>query len=237
MHKVIILSLGVIILIGGIIMAQQQGKNPAEESSSSNLQQEDEQSKRFDCLPDDVTLKDVVTYHKATQKNITVKDKLLKLKAQCENGKLVDEHHKEIRFFRVQCWGTPCRLQRASTAQQDELKEMERNTVVVMGCNPLISEPRFCFQERELCISFQAARIPSVLCRFSIIISRWRAHRHRATVKQATSQAFCLATPGPSLERQFFKIYCATSVQSGHHLFKSAAKTEVAGSAALSTVP
>ena len=147
MHKVIILSLAVILLFGGIIIAQQQNKNPAEESSSSSLQRnhtvkdEDRQENRFDCLPDEVTLKDVVTYNKGNpRKNITVKDKLLKLKAQCENGKLVDEHHKEIRFFRVQCWGNPpADYKERQQLQQDELKKMEKKyTVVVLGCNPLI---------------------------------------------------------------------------------------------------
>ena len=146
MHKVMILSLGVILLFGGIIMAQQQSKNPAEESSSSTLQcntvkDEDQQASRFDCLPDDVTLKDVVTYNKGnSRKNVTVKDKLLKLKAQCKNGKLVDDDHKEIRFFRVQCWGNPpADYKERQQRQQEELKELEKKyTVVVMGCNTLI---------------------------------------------------------------------------------------------------
>ena len=145
MHQVMNLSLGVILLFGGMIMTRQQSKRPAEESSSPSLQRnvlndEDQQATRFDCLPDEVTLKDVVTYKGSAGKNITVKDKLLKLKARCKNGKLVDQHRREIRFFRMQCWGNPpADYRERQQRQQDELKEMKKKyTVVVMGCNPLV---------------------------------------------------------------------------------------------------
>jgi hypothetical protein len=146
MRQVMILALGVLLLPGAISMAQCQGKHSAKGDPSSSAQsntmndKDQPEATQFDCLPDDTTLKDVVTYRADASKNVTVKDKLIELKAKCENGKLVDEHHKEIRFFRVQCWGNPpADYRERQQQQQDELKELEKKyTVVVLGCNRFI---------------------------------------------------------------------------------------------------
>ncbi|MGB7923230.1 MAG: hypothetical protein WCF57_08300 [Pyrinomonadaceae bacterium] len=127
-------------------MAQCQGKNSAKGEPSSGAQsntmddKDQQEAARFDCLPEDTTLKDVVTYKGDASKNVTVRDKLIALKAKCENGKLVDARRKEIRFFRIQCWGNPpADYRERQQRQQDELKELEKKyTVIVMGCNRFI---------------------------------------------------------------------------------------------------
>ena len=141
MRTVIILSLGILLLCGVIIMAQQQGKKSGSECTPSASQSNSagEEAAQFNCLPDDITLQDVVTYSIIKpERNETVRDKLSKLKAKCENGKLVDEHRKEIRFFRLECWGNPpADYQERQQQQQDKLKELEKKyTVIVMGCDP-----------------------------------------------------------------------------------------------------
>lgn len=145
MRQVMILALGVLLLPGAMSLAQCQGKNSAKGDSSSKKQStmndKDQQgASQFDCLPEGITLKDVVVYRQKAERNVTVKDKLIELKAKCENGKLVDEHRKEIRFFRVQCWGNaPADYRERQQKQQDELKELQKkHTVVVMECNRFI---------------------------------------------------------------------------------------------------
>ena len=139
MRTVIILSLGILLLCGVIIMAQQQGKKAGSECTPSGSQSNSagEEAAQFNCLPDDITLQDIVTYSIKPERNETVRDKLLKLKAKCENGKLVDEHSKEIRFFRLECWGNPpADYEERQQNQQDKLKELEKKyTVIVMGCD------------------------------------------------------------------------------------------------------
>jgi hypothetical protein len=136
-----ILSLGVLILFGVIVMAQQQSNNSGQAcpaSSPPSNAASNEQAARFDCLPDDITLKDVVTYGFEADKNVTVHDKLIEMKAKCKNGKLVDSHHREVRFFRLECWGNPpADYKERQQQQQERLKELEKKyTVIVMGCNP-----------------------------------------------------------------------------------------------------
>jgi hypothetical protein len=146
MRLAIVLSFGILVALGVIIMAQQQSKAPAQESPSSGSQSKngckaDQQAAQFDCLPDEISLKDVVTYRRNAEKNVTVKDSLLELKAVCKDGHLVDDSGKEIRFFRMQCWGNPpADYRERQQRQQDELKELQKKyTVVVMGCNPFMS--------------------------------------------------------------------------------------------------
>ncbi len=92
------------------------------------------------CLPDDITLGDVVSYNLNTKVNVTVKDELTRLKAKCTNGKLVDEKGKEIKFFRPSCWGNPpADYQEIISKEQKELEELKKKfTVIVINCNPLI---------------------------------------------------------------------------------------------------
>jgi|SRR5215475_15194039 len=94
---------------------------------------------RFDCLPKDVQLNDVVTAG-TKKRNVTVEKTLIQMKAQCRKGKLVDVKRREIRFFRPSCWGNPpndyLEIQQRENAELQKLKRTY--TVIVFGCNPMI---------------------------------------------------------------------------------------------------
>ena len=97
-------------------------------------------AERFPCLPKDVTADQVVSYGlKGTQK-VTVEKRLIELKARCRSGKLLDAKGREIRFFRISCWGNPpadyLEIQERQNKELAELKK--RYTVIVFGCNPMI---------------------------------------------------------------------------------------------------
>jgi hypothetical protein len=100
------------------------------------------QRSRFDCLPKDVRLNDVVTYARTTKGNVTVEKKLIEMKAQCRNRKLVDAKRREIRFFRPSCWGNPpsdyLEIQQRENAELQKLRAT--HAVIVFGCNPMISK-------------------------------------------------------------------------------------------------
>lgn len=93
---------------------------------------------KFDCLPKNVQLSDVVA---STKKgNVTVEKRLIEMKAQCRKGKLVDAKRREIRFFRPSCWGNPppdyLEIQQRENAELQKLKATY--AVIVFGCNPMI---------------------------------------------------------------------------------------------------
>jgi hypothetical protein len=96
--------------------------------------------KKFDCLPKDVRLAEVVSYGGGGKENITVEKKLLEMKARCRNGKLVDARNKEIRFFRGNCWGSPPRdyLEILKRKRQELEKLKKTYSVIEIMCNPMI---------------------------------------------------------------------------------------------------
>jgi len=99
------------------------------------------QRSKFDCLPKDVQLDEVVTYGKGPKGNVTVGKRLIEMKAQCRNGKLVDPRRREIRFFRPSCWGNPppdyLEIQQRENAELEKLKRTY--AVIVFTCNRMIS--------------------------------------------------------------------------------------------------
>jgi hypothetical protein len=99
------------------------------------------QRTKFDCLPNDVGLNDVVTYAKTAKGNVTVQKTLIGMKAQCRNGKLVDAKRREIRFFRPSCWGNPpADYQEIRQRENAELQKLKRTyAVIVFGCDRMIS--------------------------------------------------------------------------------------------------
>lgn len=92
------------------------------------------------CLPDDIKLDDIVSYGMGGKKNVTVEDKLKALKAYCRKGKLVGRDKREIRFFRMECWGNPPPDYQERVSEQNKKLEnlKKRYTVIVLSCNPLI---------------------------------------------------------------------------------------------------
>ena len=99
---------------------------------------------RFDCLPEGYRSTDVVSYRhksKGGEGNLTIEDKLVELKAHCREGKLVDGKGREIRFFRIACFGNP--PSDYEELRQKELEELEKlqkqYCVIVMECDPRIS--------------------------------------------------------------------------------------------------
>jgi hypothetical protein len=99
------------------------------------------QRTKFDCLPNDVGLNDVVTYAKTAKGNVTVQKTLIGMKAQCRNGKLVNAKRREIRFFRPSCWGNPpADYQEIRQRENAELQKLKRTyAVIVFGCDRMIS--------------------------------------------------------------------------------------------------
>jgi hypothetical protein len=76
---------------------------------------------------------------------ITVKQRLVELKARCRRGKLVDRSGREIRFYRLAgCWGNPPPDYREILERQRrELERLKkRYTVIELTCNPDGIDPR-----------------------------------------------------------------------------------------------
>ncbi len=105
----------------------------------------DQRSRKYDCLPKDARLDDVVTYDRTGKQNLTLQKTLINLKATCRKGKLVDAKRRAIRFFRFSCWGhPPPNYLEIERREDEELKKLKRQyTVIVFGCNPMIASVRF----------------------------------------------------------------------------------------------
>jgi hypothetical protein len=97
-------------------------------------------SKNFSCLPEDVRADEVVSYDDKGKPLLTVKKKLIELKARCRKGKLVDAKGREIRFFRISCWGNPPEdYLEIQKREGEELAELKKHyTVIEFGCDPMI---------------------------------------------------------------------------------------------------
>ncbi len=97
-------------------------------------------SKNFSCLPKDVRADEVVSYDAEGKPSLTVKKKLIELKARCRKGKLVDAKGREIRFFRISCWGNPPEdYLEIQKREAEELAELKKHySVIEFGCDPMI---------------------------------------------------------------------------------------------------
>lgn len=98
---------------------------------------ETQKAARFACLPGNVQLTHVVSYGK---REVTVEETLDAMQAKCENGKLVDQNKKEIRFFRIACFGNPpYNYDEIRQREQEEIARLRENfNVIVIECNPMI---------------------------------------------------------------------------------------------------
>ncbi len=104
------------------------------------------QNRFLACLPPDVKADEVISTQTVASKSggeevkkITVRQKLIEIKARCKKGKLVDASGKEIRFYRLAgCWGNPpADYQEILAGQRSEIEELKkRYRVVEIECNP-----------------------------------------------------------------------------------------------------
>jgi hypothetical protein len=98
---------------------------------------------RFACLPEGRQLTDVISYQKTQKANlqaVTIKDKLLALKARCKAGKLIDGKSREIKFFNISCFGNaPDNYEEIVQKERQELAKLQKShTVILIECNPHI---------------------------------------------------------------------------------------------------
>jgi len=97
---------------------------------------------KFPCLPGGLKPSDIVAAQRVGDaqklRQTTVQDTLSRIKARCEDGKLVDRNQREIRFYRVECFGAPTNYAIETTRRQaEELEKLrERYTVITMTCTP-----------------------------------------------------------------------------------------------------
>jgi hypothetical protein len=91
----------------------------------------------FACLPNEIKADYTVSYR---ERNVTVEEKLIELKAYCEDGKLFDGAKKEIRFYRIACFGNPpYNYHEIRQREREEIARLRQSfTVIVMECNPMI---------------------------------------------------------------------------------------------------
>lgn len=100
------------------------------------------------CLPSDIKLSDIVDAKLVTWYNdgrppvvdkVTVEQKLIELKANCRENKIVDSSGKDIYFYRLTgCWGNPpAGYEDIMQKQQEKINKLkEQYTVIEMTCNP-----------------------------------------------------------------------------------------------------
>ena len=124
-------------------LAEGESRRQLAVTTTQDKPREDEDSapsQKFSCLPKDVRADEVVSYDDKGKSSLTVKKKLIELKARCRKGKLVDAEGCEIRFFRISCWGNPPEdYLEIQKREGEELAELEKHySVIVFGCNPMI---------------------------------------------------------------------------------------------------
>jgi len=90
------------------------------------------------CLPPDVKTSEIAVYGSNGKRNVTVADKVKELKGRCSNGMLVGPDKKEIRFFRVTCWGNPpSDYQMVQAEERRKLEALKaKYAVIVIRCDP-----------------------------------------------------------------------------------------------------
>src|SRR4029453_9130033 len=141
-RKLLCLSLYIILLGGGVVLAERESRRQLAVTPTPDHAREGDEpapSKDFSCLPKDVRADEVVSYDIKGKSNLTVEKTLIELKARCRKGKLVDAKGREIRFFRISCWGNPpqdyLEIQKRENEELAALRKLY--TVIVFGCNPL----------------------------------------------------------------------------------------------------
>jgi hypothetical protein len=133
----VLLSCFIWLLLGAAFAAG--GRAPEHEAAIAPAQPISSHKSKFDCLPKDVQLNEVVSYRKGATKNVTVEKTLIQMKAQCRNRKLIDAKRRQIRFFRPSCWGNPpADYLEIQQRENSELQKLKRSyAVIVFGCDPM----------------------------------------------------------------------------------------------------
>lgn len=92
------------------------------------------------CLPPDVRASETAVYGFNGKKNVTVAGRVKELEGRCRNGQLVGPDKKQIRFFRISCWGyPPPNYQEIRAEEERTLKALKaKYTVIVINCDPRI---------------------------------------------------------------------------------------------------
>jgi hypothetical protein len=124
-------------------------KNKKTETEKANADKKmPEKQTKFENLPDGAKLNDEVR-EEITDKDgkvienkiITVEEKLRKIGAKYQDGKLVDNDGREIRFYKPPVRGTSQGFeedQKQAKLDAEELKELqEKYTVIILYVNPL----------------------------------------------------------------------------------------------------
>jgi hypothetical protein len=91
------------------------------------------------CLPQGNELTAVVSIDIGGANRVTVQRKLLELGAYCAGNILVDQHGKQIYFYRlIDCWGIPPENYLDIVRNQaDEIAKLKAQyTVIEMTCDP-----------------------------------------------------------------------------------------------------
>jgi hypothetical protein len=140
MHKIVIIIALVFLCAGVSIQGQTKALTDHSSGIRHRAQKRKAHSARINCLPPGTQLDDIVSHGLKGRGSVTVEKKLAQLKARCRNGKLVDAKGREIRFFRMSCWGNPppdyLEIEQRENAELQKLQK--RYTVIVFGCNPMI---------------------------------------------------------------------------------------------------
>jgi len=133
MRKILALLLSV--LLAAWLVACCRSTTKQDKQSLRTMQAQ--KTARFDCLPEDIRLEQVVSYGK---RSVTVAETLDAMQATCENGRLMDKNKKEIRFFRVACFGNPpYNYDEIRQREQEEIARLQESyCVIVIECDPMI---------------------------------------------------------------------------------------------------
>ena len=133
MRKVAALLLPVIALVLFIACCRTTTKKDKQSPQIMQAQK----TARFACLPENIRLEQVVSYGKG---DVTVEATLDAMQATCENGKLMDQNKKEIRFFRIACFGNPpYNYDEIRQREREEIARLQENySVIVIECDPMI---------------------------------------------------------------------------------------------------
>ena len=89
------------------------------------------------CLPSDVTNDTMISVGNSARELVTVRETLGRIGARCQDGKLVDQAGREVRFFHlIGCWGNPpVDYQEQLSRQAREIERLKtRYTIFEIPC-------------------------------------------------------------------------------------------------------